>query len=41
VINSIGLDPVPDSVGSYDIQALADQFDQRWADMSRGVLADY
>ena len=41
VINSIGIDPVPDSVNSLDLKTLSNQFDQRWASMNKGVLSDF
>jgi len=41
VINSSGIDPVPDEVQSHDLQALSDAFNQRWSQMVKGALLDY
>lgn len=41
VVNSIGVDPVPDAVGSHDLKALSAEFDKRWASMTKGVLSDF
>ena len=41
VINSIGIDPVPDSVNSLELSTLSNQFDKRWSSMTKGVLSDF
>ncbi len=41
VVNSIGIDPIPDTVNSYDLKTLANKFDKRWASMTKGVLSDF
>lgn len=41
VINSAGVDPVPATVESHDMQELSDAFNQRWSDIVRGALLDY
>jgi len=41
VINSAGIDPVPASVQSDDLQTLSAAFNQRWSDIVKGALIDY
>jgi len=41
VVNSIGVDPVPDSVSSLDLTTLSNEFDKRWSSMTKGVLSDF
>lgn len=41
VVNSIGIDPIPHSVNSYDLKELSHQFNQRWASVTKGVLSDF
>ena len=41
VINSIGIDPVPDAVSSLELSILSSEFDKRWASMTKGVLSDF
>ena len=41
VINSAGVDPVPEAVESYDLQSLSNAFDQRWTNIVKGALIDY
>ena len=41
VINSVGLDPVPDYTQSSDLKSLSMTFNQRWASMIKGVLVSY
>ena len=41
VVNSIGVDPIPNAVNSYDLKALGAEFDKRWASMTKGVLSDF
>ena len=41
VINSIGIDPVPDTVSSLELSTLSSEFDKRWSQMTKGVLSDF
>jgi len=41
VINSAGVDPVPATVESHDLQELSDAFNKRWSDIVKGALLDY
>ena len=41
VINSAGIDPVPNTVETHDLKGLSDAFNQRWTDIVKGALLDY
>ena len=41
VINSIGIDPVPDTVSSLELSTLSSEFGKRWSQMTKGVLSDF
>jgi len=41
VINSAGIDPVPNTVESHDLTTLSNAFDQRWIEIIKGALLDY
>ena len=41
VINSAGIDPIPNTVESHDLQTLSDAFNQRWTAIVKGALLDY
>ena len=41
VINSLGIDPLPTTVKSYDLKVLSEAFDKRWSSMAKGVLSDF
>ena len=41
VLNSAGIDPVPDSVESLEISSLKDAFDGRWSELIKGNLQNY
>jgi len=41
VINSAGIDPIPEEVESHDLKVLSDAFNQRWSQMVKGALIDY
>ena len=41
VINSAGVDPVPNTVESHDLQILSDAFNQRWTSIVKSSLLDY
>lgn len=38
VVNSVGIDPLPSEVQSYELSVLATAFDKRWASISAGFL---
>jgi len=41
VINSVGIDPVPNTVTTHDLVGLSDAFNKRWTDIVKGALLDY
>ena len=41
VINSVGIDPVPNTVTTHDLAGLSDAFNKRWTDIVKGALLDY
>jgi len=41
VINSAGIDPVPNTVESHDLKVLSDAFNERWTSIVKGALLDY
>jgi len=40
-MNSAGIDPVPASVESDDLESLSTAFNKRWSDIVKGALLDY
>jgi len=41
VINSAGIDPIPNTIESHDLKILSDAFNQRWKAIVKGALLNY
>ncbi len=41
IVNSVGIDPVPQLLESTDLRTLSVAFNKRWAEMTKGILVSY